>query len=54
MKTMEKYSEMFAEFLANYIKAENGNKAAAVRARKASLAIEKALKEYRKTSVSNE
>lgn len=30
---------------------ENGNKAAGTRARKASLAIEKALKEYRKKSI---
>ncbi|WP_165020907.1 MULTISPECIES: histone H1 [unclassified Dysgonomonas] len=31
--------------------ADNGNKAAGTRARKASLAIEKALKEFRKVSV---
>lgn len=30
---------------------ENGNKAAGIRARKASLALEKLLKEFRKTSV---
>ena len=30
---------------------ENGNKAAGARARKASLAIEKALKEFRKASI---
>lgn len=30
---------------------ENGNKAAGTRARKASLAIEKALKEFRKVSI---
>ncbi|NDW19336.1 histone H1 [Dysgonomonas sp. 216] len=31
--------------------AENGNKAAGTRARKASLAIEKSLKEFRKVSI---
>lgn len=31
--------------------AENGNKAAGARARKASLAIEKAMKEFRKASI---
>lgn len=33
------------------LQAENGNKAAGTRARKTSLAIEKALKEFRKLSI---
>ena len=33
------------------LQVENGNKAAGTRARKASLAIEKALKEFRKKSI---
>lgn len=33
------------------LQVENGNKAAGTRARKASLAIEKALKEFRKVSI---
>ncbi|PXV57417.1 histone H1-like protein Hc1 [Dysgonomonas alginatilytica] len=43
---------LFAEFTKDATQqVENGNKAAGTRARKASLAIEKALKEFRKASV---
>lgn len=35
------------------LQAENGNKAAGARARKASLAIEKLMKEFRKISLEN-
>lgn len=45
-------NQLFAEFTKDAaLQVENGNKAAGTRARKASLAIEKALKEFRKKSV---
>lgn len=43
--------EAFAKNAA--LQAENGNKAAGARARKASLAIEKLMKEFRKISLEN-
>jgi hypothetical protein len=48
---ISKISELFEVFSSNAVKAQAGNKAAGARARKASLEIEKALKEFRKTSV---
>lgn len=43
---------LFEEFKKDSaLQLENGNKAAGTRARKASLAIEKALKEFRKVSI---
>lgn len=48
----ENLSQQFAEFIKDAnSQVENGNKAAGTRARKASLAIEKALKEFRKASL---
>ena len=45
-------NQLFAEFQKDAAaQAESGNKAAGARARKASLAIEKALKEFRKVSI---
>ena len=44
-------NEIIATFTAEADKAVAGNKAAGTRARKASLALEKALKEFRKVSV---
>jgi len=45
-------SQLFAEFSKDAtLQVENGNKAAGTRARKTSLAIEKALKEFRKASL---
>ncbi|MDR0429925.1 MAG: histone H1 [Tannerellaceae bacterium] len=45
-------SQLFADFTKDAtLQIENGNKAAATRARKTSLAIEKALKEFRKVSL---
>ena len=44
-------SEKFAKFNEEAAKRAEGNKAAGVRARKISLEIEKALKEFRKASV---
>jgi hypothetical protein len=45
-------SQLFAEFTKDAtLQVENGNKAAGTRARKTSLAIEKALKEFRKVSL---
>ena len=45
-------NQLFAEFAKDAsAQVENGNKAAGTRARKTSLAIEKALKEFRKVSV---
>lgn len=46
-----KISALFVDFCSNAVKAEAGNKSAGARARKASLEIEKTLKEFRKTSV---
>jgi hypothetical protein len=45
-------NHLFAEFQKDAeAQVESGNKAAGARARKTSLAIEKALKEYRKVSI---
>lgn len=45
-------NELFADFMKDAnSQVENSNKAAGTRARKTSLAIEKALKEFRKVSV---
>jgi len=45
-------NQLFAEFQKDAAaQADNGNKAAGARARKVSLAIEKALKEFRKASI---
>ena len=45
-------NELYAAFAVDAeAQAEKGNKAAGARARKASLAIEKAMKEFRKTSL---
>ena len=50
---LRKIASEFALFQANSIdQAEKGNKAAGARARKASLSVEKLLKEFRKKSVS--
>ena len=49
---VEKIAAEYAEFAKDAAaQAENGNKAARARARKASLAIEKAMKEFRKASI---
>ena len=49
---LDNLNELFAEFAKDpALQVENGNKAAGTRARKSSLAIEKALKEFRKVSV---
>lgn len=49
---VEDLNQLFAEFTKNATaQVENGNKAAGTRARKTSLAIEKALKEFRKVSI---
>ena len=45
-------NQLFADFQKDATaQVENGNKAAGARARKASLVIEKALKEFRKVSI---
>lgn len=45
-------NQLFADFSKDAAaQVDNGNKAAGTRARKASLAIEKALKEFRKESI---
>jgi hypothetical protein len=45
-------NQLFADFQKDATsQVENGNKAAGTRARKTSLAIEKALKEFRKVSI---
>jgi len=47
-----KIAESYAEFINDAkLQAEKGNKAAGTRARKASLNIEKLLKEFRKASI---
>lgn len=52
METLvKKIKELCAEFSAEAAKNLAGNKAAGTRARKASLELEKALKEFRKVSV---
>lgn len=49
---VENLNQLYSEFNKDAaLQVENGNKAAGTRARKASLAIEKALKEFRKVSV---
>ena len=49
---VENLNQLFASFSKDAaLQVENGNKAAGTRARKASLAIEKALKEFRKVSI---
>lgn len=49
---VEKIAAEYAAFLKDATaQVENGNKAAGTRARKASLAIEKAMKEFRKVSL---
>ena len=49
---LDNLNELFAEFAKDSaLQVENGNKAAGTRARKSSLVIEKALKEFRKVSV---
>ncbi len=49
---LEKANELIAEFQKNAaLQAGNGNKAAGARARKASLEIEKVMKEFRKVSI---
>jgi Histone H1-like protein Hc1. len=49
---VENLNQLFADFSKDSaLQVENGNKAAGTRARKTSLAIEKALKEFRKVSV---
>lgn len=47
----EKINIKFSDFSADMMKSLNGNKAAGVRARKASLELEKLLKQYRKESI---
>ncbi|MBS5908854.1 MAG: histone H1 [Dysgonomonas mossii] len=49
---VDNLNQLFADFTKDAaLQVENGNKAAGTRARKASLAIEKALKEFRKKSI---
>jgi hypothetical protein len=49
---VEKVAELYAAFEKDAkAQIENGNKAAGTRARKSSLAIEKAMKEFRKVSL---
>ncbi|NDW18124.1 histone H1 [Dysgonomonas sp. 216] len=49
---VENLNRLFADFAKDAVlQTENGNKAAGTRARKTSLAIEKALKEFRKVSI---
>ncbi|MDR3218159.1 MAG: histone H1 [Dysgonamonadaceae bacterium] len=49
---VENLTQLFAAFSKDAaLQADNGNKAAGTRARKVSLAIEKALKEFRKVSI---
>lgn len=51
-KLLTEINGLIAEFQKDSnLQLENGNKAAGTRARKASLAIEKALKEFRKASI---
>lgn len=57
MKTDEvkaRIDELVKSFNEDHEKAMKGNKSAAVRARKATLNLEKELKEYRKASLSGE
>ncbi|NDW08074.1 histone H1 [Dysgonomonas sp. 520] len=49
---VDNLTQLFADFSKDAaLQVENGNKAAGTRARKTSLAIEKALKEFRKVSI---
>lgn len=48
---VENLNQLFADFAKDAELNVNGNKAAGQRARKTSLAIEKALKEFRKMSI---
>lgn len=49
---VENLAQLFADFSKDAAsQVENGNKAAGTRARKTSLAIEKAMKEFRKISI---
>ena len=49
---LENLNQLIADFTKDAtLQVENGNKAAGTRARKSSLAIEKALKEFRKVSI---
>jgi hypothetical protein len=49
---VENLKQQFASFEKDAVAhVENGNKAAGIRARKVSLAIEKAMKEFRKSSI---
>ncbi|MCL1939005.1 MAG: histone H1 [Candidatus Azobacteroides sp.] len=49
---VEELNQHFASFIKDAtLHVENGNKAAGTRARKTSLAIEKALKDFRKQSI---
>lgn len=51
-KTFEQISELFAQFSKDAgLQIEKGNKAAGTRARKASLELEKFLKQFRKESL---
>ena len=51
---LENLKQNFEDFAKDAaLQVENGNKAAGTRARKASLAIEKVLKEFRKVSIDN-
>lgn len=48
---IEKINSLFEAFKVDAEKSINGNKSAGARARKTSLAIEKAMKEFRKESL---
>lgn len=51
---LDNLNQLYADFAKDAsLQVENGNKAAGTRARKTSLAIEKALKEFRKASIEN-
>lgn len=51
-QTLENLGQLITEFQKDATQqVDNGNKAAGTRARKASLAIEKAMKEFRKQSI---
>ena len=51
-KLLENLNQLITDFTKDAAaQVENGNKAAGTRARKTSLAIEKALKEFRKASI---
>ena len=50
-KTVAQISELFAQFSKAGLQIEKGNKTAGTRARKASLELEKLLKQFRKESL---